>query len=463
LEAVIEMDPPALHLMLSNVPLLAHMAEADRERITSQLQSTHFAEGECIISEGTLGESLMIVAEGVAVAEIKGEEVMRYVAGDYFGELSLLTGAPRQATVRAVGGSCQCLLLQREQFEMLEFNEEMWRERQERYEIANAQRIAQFFATSSSEEDDDSEDEDTCDTRPVMEAVPPASEETMQNVVARLTSERDELAARTRTMATTALSMEEANADLRQRLVLAELGVERAEVQTERAQLNKEAIELSLRGELEELRLSHHEQHESELHSPRRQQAHADARQTLMESMEVVRRAEAVLEGSASAHHRSLQAQVGASAEQITILTAANAKLSELLKASVAAQLESSRKLAQGDEQQHATVRECEAIINRLRANLAAELSGHEETVTNLRAEIRSHEDRIQRLERALSDVHHQSAARERLLHDAVNVRAAAQMNLDRHSREVGSPTAQQLRQAESWQDRLSRDRECTP
>jgi len=111
------MDPPALHLMLSNVPLLAHMAEADRERITSQLQSTHFAEGECIISEGTLGESLMIVAEGVAVAEIKGEEVMRYVAGDYFGELSLLTGAPRQATVRAVGGSCQCLLLQREQFD----------------------------------------------------------------------------------------------------------------------------------------------------------------------------------------------------------------------------------------------------------------------------------------------------------------------------------------------------------
>ena len=80
--------------MLSALPLLAHMDEGSRARVARMLEPVPFPQGgSVIIREGDLGETLFFVAEGDAFAEIKGKVVMRYEPGDYFGELSLLTGA----------------------------------------------------------------------------------------------------------------------------------------------------------------------------------------------------------------------------------------------------------------------------------------------------------------------------------------------------------------------------------
>lgn len=61
-----------------------------------------YGRGDVVIQKGTSGESLYVILSGSAQAVGKtASRVLR--TGDYFGELSLLDGTPRSATVVATG------------------------------------------------------------------------------------------------------------------------------------------------------------------------------------------------------------------------------------------------------------------------------------------------------------------------------------------------------------------------
>ena len=64
-----------------------------------------FGDGEAIVRQGEPGDSMFIVGSGRAavVLEPDGREVATIERGGYFGEMSLLTGEPRTATVVARG------------------------------------------------------------------------------------------------------------------------------------------------------------------------------------------------------------------------------------------------------------------------------------------------------------------------------------------------------------------------
>lgn len=92
---------------LSNIPLFKSIPGDELKSINDALQDVKFNKGDVIISEGEVGDSFYLIKSGrvKVVGELKdeGEEiVLSYLTkGDYFGEMSLITGEPRSATVIA--------------------------------------------------------------------------------------------------------------------------------------------------------------------------------------------------------------------------------------------------------------------------------------------------------------------------------------------------------------------------
>jgi pyruvate,water dikinase len=86
---------------LQRVPLFSDMSSKQVEQIVRLLKIRHFEKGEIIIVEGSGGSAFFLIESGTAIITRKGTEIATLGPGDFFGELSLIDGNPRSATVTA--------------------------------------------------------------------------------------------------------------------------------------------------------------------------------------------------------------------------------------------------------------------------------------------------------------------------------------------------------------------------
>jgi len=91
--------------LLAGVDLFAALGEDQRREIASATTSRMYGDGEAIVRQGDAGHSMFIIGSGRAAVmlEPEGREVATIERGGYLGEMSLLTGEPRTATVVARG------------------------------------------------------------------------------------------------------------------------------------------------------------------------------------------------------------------------------------------------------------------------------------------------------------------------------------------------------------------------
>jgi len=86
---------------LQRVELFAGMDRRQSEQIGRLLKERRFARGETVIMEGTGGAAFFIIVSGEAKVSSKGADLAILGAGQYFGEVALIDGGPRSATVTA--------------------------------------------------------------------------------------------------------------------------------------------------------------------------------------------------------------------------------------------------------------------------------------------------------------------------------------------------------------------------
>lgn len=90
-------------LLLRRTPLFSSLSLADLQGFYEKIEIQPFTKGEVICEEGKAGgQALYIVASG-QLNILLGEKILTTLSsGSYFGEVSLLTGEPHSATIKAV-------------------------------------------------------------------------------------------------------------------------------------------------------------------------------------------------------------------------------------------------------------------------------------------------------------------------------------------------------------------------
>jgi CRP/FNR family transcriptional regulator, cyclic AMP receptor protein len=93
---------------LAAVPLFAGLSKRDLRRLAGSMRERTFTEGKDVLSEGEGGVGFFVIVDGEARVSVRGREVRTLRAGDHFGEVALITGETRTATVTA-GPGLRCL------------------------------------------------------------------------------------------------------------------------------------------------------------------------------------------------------------------------------------------------------------------------------------------------------------------------------------------------------------------
>ena len=91
--------------LLKRVPLFERCSRKELGQIATLADELHLPDARSLTSEGTGGYEFIVLVEGAADVLRKGKIVNELGPGDFVGEIALVTGEPRTATVKTRGPS----------------------------------------------------------------------------------------------------------------------------------------------------------------------------------------------------------------------------------------------------------------------------------------------------------------------------------------------------------------------
>ena len=99
---------------LADVPLFSSCSNRELQKIARAADEITVDEGREIVTQGATGHEAFIIIDGTARVVRNDQEIATMGPGDYFGELALLDGGPRTASVVATSPMTLLVLGQRE-------------------------------------------------------------------------------------------------------------------------------------------------------------------------------------------------------------------------------------------------------------------------------------------------------------------------------------------------------------
>jgi len=95
---------------VADSPLFAGVDPAEVGRILDEFDEQSFNRGHRITLEGLRGSDFYLIADGKVRVTVEGWKVATLAAGDFFGEIAVISNGPRFATV-AAETPLRCLVL----------------------------------------------------------------------------------------------------------------------------------------------------------------------------------------------------------------------------------------------------------------------------------------------------------------------------------------------------------------
>ena len=86
---------------LPNIELFSELSKKELKNIAGLMTPIRVKPGRVLTEEGAPGREFMIIVEGIATVRRKGKVLAKLGPGDFFGELAVVAGMPRTATVTA--------------------------------------------------------------------------------------------------------------------------------------------------------------------------------------------------------------------------------------------------------------------------------------------------------------------------------------------------------------------------
>jgi CRP-like cAMP-binding protein len=103
---------------LQGVWLFSTCTKKELRQLAAICERVNVPEGEAIVREGDPGRDFYVLLDGTAEATSGGAVLNRLGPGDFFGELALLDGGPRSATVTTTSPA-DLILMSRSDFNAL--------------------------------------------------------------------------------------------------------------------------------------------------------------------------------------------------------------------------------------------------------------------------------------------------------------------------------------------------------
>ena len=88
--------------LISRVPLFEHCSKRELAAIAAIADQVELPEGRVLAREGELGREFFVLADGTVEVKKGGQRLATLGAGDFFGEIALVSNVARTATVKTV-------------------------------------------------------------------------------------------------------------------------------------------------------------------------------------------------------------------------------------------------------------------------------------------------------------------------------------------------------------------------
>ena len=104
--SIMSMPNPVMRLpSLRPVPIFRGLSKAALLQVARKAVEVNHPADTVVVREGDPGDSLCVIVDGAVEVRKDDRVIARLTAGDFFGEISLIDGEPRSATVVTVEDS----------------------------------------------------------------------------------------------------------------------------------------------------------------------------------------------------------------------------------------------------------------------------------------------------------------------------------------------------------------------